>query len=86
VAVLARFLDRELEHALGLRRERHFPERERLGESCERALDFRLDGFEPKAETLKNRSRDSFAVADQPEKNVLRPDEIVAETTGFLTR
>ena len=28
----------------------------------------------------------ALAVADQPEKDVLRSDEIVAETTGFLTR
>jgi hypothetical protein len=86
VAELACFLDGKLEHTLGLRRERHFPERERLGESCERALDFRLHGLEPKPEALENGGRDSLAVPDQPEKDVLRPDEIVAETTGFLTR
>jgi len=86
VAELACFLDGELENPLGLRRERHFPERERLGESCERALDFSLDGFEPEPESLKNRGRDSFPVADQPEKNVFRTDEIVAETASFLAR
>ena len=86
VAELTRLLDGELENPLGLRRERHFPECERLGESRERALDLRLHGLEAKPETLQNRGRDSLAVADQPEKDVLRADEIVAETTGFLTR
>jgi hypothetical protein len=63
-----------------------FAERQRLGEPGERALDLRLHRLEPEAETLENRGRDSFAVADQPEKDVLRTDEIMAETTGFLTR
>src|SRR5262245_22140374 len=86
VAELARFLDGELEHPLGLRREGHFTERERLGESCERALDLRLHRLEPEPEPLEDRGRDSLAVADQPEQDVLRSDEIVAETPGFLTR
>jgi len=86
VAELPRFLDGELEHTLGLRSEGHFPERERFWESRERALDLRLDGLEPEPEPLQNSGRDAFAVADQPEKDVLRSDEIVAETTGFLTR
>jgi len=86
VSRLPRFLDGQLEHTLGLRRERHFPERERLGESCERALDLRLDGLEPQPQPLENRGGDSLTVTDQPEKDVFRADEIVAETTGFLTR
>src|SRR5206468_6880435 len=71
VAELPRFLDGELQHALGLRRERHFAERERLGESRERALDLRLHGLEPEPEPLENRGRDPLAVADQPEQDVL---------------
>ena len=72
VAELPRFLDGQLEDALGLRRERHLAERERLGESCERALDLRLDGLEPQPQPLENRGRDSLTVTDQPEKDVLR--------------
>ena len=86
VAELPRFLDGKLENALGLRRERHFTERERLRESGERALDLRLHRLEPEPEPLQNRRRDAFAVADQAEEDVLGPDEIVAETTSFLTR
>jgi hypothetical protein len=86
VAELPGFLDGELEHTLGLRRERHFPEREGLRESGQGALDLRLHGLEPEPEPLQNGRRDSFSVADQPEKDVLRSDEIVAETPRFLTR
>src|SRR2546425_365709 len=85
VPELAGFLDRELENSLGLRRERHFPERERLGEPGEGALDFRLYGLEPEPETLEHRGSDSFAVADQAEKNVLGADKIVTEAARFFS-
>ena len=86
VAELARFLDGQLEHALGLRRERHFTERQRLGESGQGPLDLRLHRFEPEPEPLQHGGRDAFSVADQPEQDVLRSDEIVAETTRLLPR
>jgi hypothetical protein len=86
VAELARFLDRELEHALGLRRERHFPERERLGESGEGPLDLCFHGLEPKPKTLENCRRDAFAVTDKAEEDVFSTDEIVAEPPRLLPR
>ena len=69
----------ELEDPLGLRRERHFAEGQRLGEAGQRPLDLRLDRLEPQPEPLEDRGRDALAVADEPEEDVLGPDEIVAE-------
>jgi len=86
VAELPGFLDRELEDALGLRRKGHFTERERLGETGQGPLDFRLHRLEPEAQTLEDSGRDPFAVANQPEEDVLSAHEVVSETTGFLPR
>src|SRR5262249_12195468 len=86
VAELSRLLDGELEYALGLGRERHFTERERLGESGERSLDLRLHRLEPEPEALQDRRRDAFTVADQAEQDMLRPHETVTETASFLPR
>ena len=86
VAELPRFLDGELEHALGLRRERNFAERERLGEAGERPLDLGLHRLEAKPEPLEHGGRDAFAVTDQAEQDVLGADEIVAETPRLLPR
>ncbi len=84
VAELARLFDGQLEDALGLRGERDLAEREGLGESGERALDLGFDGLQAKSETLQDRGGDPFAVADQPEQDVLGPYEVVAEPTRFL--
>src|SRR5205085_3567319 len=85
VAELTRLLDRQLEDALGLRREWHLAERQRLGKARQGPLDFRLHGLEPEPEALQDRSGDTFAVADQAEENVLGSDEIVAEPPGLFT-
>ncbi len=84
MAELPRFLDRELEHALGLRGERHLAERERLRESGQRPLDLALDGLEAEPQTLQHRGRDPLPVADQPEKDVLGPDVVVPEPAGLF--
>ncbi len=86
VTELASLFDRELENPLGLRRERHFPERERLGEPGEGPLDLRFHGLEPKPKSLENCSRDAFAVTDQAEEDVFSTDEIVAEPPRLLPR
>src|SRR2546421_1404728 len=85
VPKLARLFDGQFEYALGLRCERHFTERQRLGEPRESSLDLGLDGLEAQAEALQHRGGDAFAVADQAEKDVLRAHEIVAEAAGLLT-
>jgi hypothetical protein len=84
VAELARFLDGELEHPLGLRGERDFTERERLGKASQGALDFGLDRFQPESETLQHRRRDALTVPNQPEKDMLRSHEIVTKPASFL--
>ena len=75
---------RQLEDALGLGRERHFAERQRLREAGQGPLDFRLDGLEPEPEPLQHRGRDALAVADQAEQDVLGADEIVAEPSRLF--
>src|SRR5207247_2520268 len=75
-----------LEDALGLRRERHFTERERLGEAGQGALDLRLHRLEPKAQALEDGGRDSLAVPNQSEEDVLCADEIVTKPACFLPR
>ena len=85
VAELARLLDRELQHALGLRRERDLAEREGLGESGQGPLDLALDGLEPKPQALQDRGCDPLPVANQSEQDVLGPHEVVAEPAGLLS-
>ena len=75
---------RQLEHALGLGGERHFPERQRLGEAGQRPLHFRLDRLEPEPEPLEDRGGDPLAVADEPEEDVLGADEVVAEAARLF--
>ena len=84
VSELTRFLDRQLEHALGLRGERHLAEGQGLGEPGQRPLDFGLDGLQPEAEPLEHRSRDALAVTDQSEEDVLGPDEVMTEPPGLF--
>ena len=86
VAELARFLDRQLQHALRLRGERDLTERQRLREAGQGPLDLRLHRFEPQPETLQHRGGDALAVTDEPEQDVLGTDEVVAETSRLLTR
>ena len=85
VAELARLLDGELQHALGLGRERHLAERERLREAGQRALHLRLHRLQTETEPLQHRRRDSLAVPDEPEQHVLRADEVVPEPACFLS-
>src|SRR4029450_174517 len=76
VAELPRLLDGELENALGLGRERHLTERQRLRESGERPLDFGLHRLEPEPEALQDRRRDAFTVTDQAEEDIDGPTEM----------
>ena len=86
VTELARFFDRKLEDALGLGRERHLTERERLGEASQRSFDLRLYRLQAKPEALQYGRRDPFSVADEAEQNMLRPYEVVTKTSRFLAR
>src|SRR5207247_4969584 len=83
VPELPRFLDRQLEDALGLWGERNFTERQRLRKSSQGPFDFGLDGLESESEALQDRGRDPFTVSDQAEEDMLGSDEIVAEPSGF---
>ena len=55
-----------------------------FGKPASAALDLGLDRFEAKPETLQDRGGDAFAVADQPEQDVLGAHEVVAEPARFL--
>ena len=48
-------------------------------------LSGRQAGLESEPEPLQHGRRNAFAVSDQAEKDVLGPDEIVAEPSGFFT-
>ncbi len=82
---LAGLLDGQLQHALGLRGERHLAERQGLGESGQRTLDLGLDCLQPQPETLKHRGGDALAVTDESEEDVLRPDEVMTEPTCLFS-
>ena len=84
VAELPGLLDGQLEDPLGLGRERHLAEGQGLREAGEGPLDLPLDRLQTEAETLEHGRRDALPVPDQPEKDVLGPDEVVAEPPGFL--
>jgi hypothetical protein len=86
VAELPRLLDAELQDALGLRRERHLPERQGFGEARQRPLDLRLHRLQPQPQPLEDGGRDAFPVPDQPEEDMLGTNEIVAETPRLFTR
>ena len=86
VPELAGLLDAELEDPLGLRGERHLAEGQRLGEPGQGPLDLRLDGLELEPEPLEDRGGDALAVPDQPEQDVLGPDEVVAEAARLFSR
>jgi hypothetical protein len=84
VTKLSRFLDRQLQNALGLRRKRDFTEREGLGESREGALDFCLHRLQSETQQPQHRSGDAFLIADEAEKHVLGADEVVSEPPRFF--
>src|SRR5207302_11321774 len=84
VADLPRLFDAEPAHARGLARAGHLTERERLAKARQGPLDLRLHRLEPETETLEDGRRDTLAVANQTEEDVLRSDEIVAKAAGFF--
>ncbi len=86
VPELAGFFDAQLEDPLGLGRERHLAEGQGLREAGQRALDFRLDGFEPEAEPLEDGCCDALAVTDETQQDVLRAHEIMPEAPGLFSR
>ncbi len=85
VAELTSLLDRQLENPLGLGRERHLAERQRLGEPRQRPLNLSLDRLQPQSQALQHGSRNTLPVTDQAEEDVLRTNEIVAETPRLFT-
>ena len=76
---------RQLEDALGLRRERHLAERQRLREAGQRPLDLGLHRLESQTEPLQDRGGDAFAVADEAQQDVFGTYEIVAETARLFS-
>jgi hypothetical protein len=85
VAELTSLLDRQLENPLGLGRERHLAERQRLGEPRQRPLNLSLDRLQPQSQALQHGSRNTLPVTDQAEEDMLRTNEIVAETPRLFT-
>ncbi len=77
---------RQLEDALGLRRERYLAEREGLGKARQRPLDLGLHRLQPQSQPLQDRGGNALPVPDQAEEDVLGTYEIVAETPRLFTR
>ena len=83
VAELQGFAQRELQDLLGTRGERDVTRRS-LRTLSDDLDDLRADGFEADAEALETASGDPFALVDQSEEDVLRPDVVVIEEARFL--
>ena len=84
VAQLAGFVDRELDDLLGAWRKRDLAGRRRGVAAADDELDGRADLGELDAERVQNARRDAFALADEPEEEVLRSDVVVVETDGLV--
>ena len=83
VAELERLTQRELEDLLGPGRERDVA----AGGGSALAddlLDLGPDGLQRDAERLERLGRDTFALVDQPQEDVLGTDVVVVEETGFF--
>ena len=86
VAELAGLFDAELEDPLRLGREGHLAEGQGLGEAGQRPLHLRLDRLEPEAEPLEDGGRDTLAVPNESQQDVLRAYEIVTEAPRLFPR
>ena len=85
VIELARFFERELDDALGARREDHL-----LLDGLAAAADDRFDLLahlrQVDAERLEHFGREALALGDDAEQDVLGPDVVVAEPLRFFLR
>ena len=84
VAELASLVDRELDDLLRAWRKRDLAGRRRGVAAADDELDRRADLRQLDAERVQNARRDAFALADQPEEEVLRSDVVVVETDGLV--
>ena len=85
VAELQRFTQRQLKHLLGPRREGDVPGR-RLLALADDLLDLLPNRVQADAERLQRLGRDTFALMDEAEQDVLGADVVVIEHPGFFLR
>ena len=83
VPELERLPQRHLEHGLGPGREGDVPGR-RLPAVTDDRLDVGPGPLERHAERLQCRRRDTLALVDEPQQDVLGPDVVVVEEAGLL--
>ncbi len=83
VAELQRLAERQLEDLLGPRGEGRRARGGRAG-GADGLLHLLPDGLEGDAERLEGLGGDALALVDQPEQDVLGPDEVVVEEAGLL--
>ena len=83
VAELQRLAQGQLEHLLGARRERDVAAG-RLLALADDLLDLGAHGLQGDVEGLQRLGRDSFALVDQAEQDVLGPDVVVGQHAGLF--
>jgi hypothetical protein len=83
VAELQRLAQGQLEHLLGARRERDVPAG-RLLALADDLLDLRTHRLEGDVEALESLGRDTLALVDQAEQDVLGADVVVGEHAGLF--
>ena len=86
VAERARLLDRQLEHALGARRERDLADGHGAARGAHHVLDLLADAVEIEPEVVEHRRGDALALADDAEQQVLGADVVVLQPRRFLAR
>ncbi len=82
---LSRFFKRELDHALRTRREDHLL-LDGLTAAAHDGFDLLTNLREIHAERLEHFGRETFALGNDPEQNVLGPNIIVTEALRFFLR
>ena len=85
VAELQRLAQRQLEHLLGPGRERDVPGR-RLLALADDLLDLLPHRVQADPQRLQRLGRDTFALVDEAEQDVLGADVVVVEHPGFFLR
>src|SRR5690606_28118927 len=86
VAELARFIDGELQHSLGVRSERDLADGERPAGLRHHALHGMADRVEIESQIGQDGRGDPLSFAEESEEQMLRPDGIVLETARLLAR
>src|SRR5262249_55816294 len=77
---------RELQHALGFRAERDLDGRRNLLTKYRAPFDFLADAFQRQMRARENSARETLALPDQSEKEVLGLDGDAAELAGLIPR